>query len=129
MIKSKDIANAMISMIEDDGKNPELVAESFFRFAEKYGLKGMTKDVLKKVEEFVAIIKNKNKVRVTFTRKEDEYFAEKVKKIIGTEKDAKVDVCFDEGMLGGFKAEYKNKMYNNSLVMRIDKLRDKLKKA
>lgn len=129
MIKAKDIARALESMVEDDGINPKEAAEKFFKFAERYNLQRMAESVVNNLETNWKKKKEKERIEITLPSKEDEMYLDKIKKIIGAKDKTDMEVNFDEKIIGGFKAKYENKMHDHSLILQVNKLRDKLKQA
>src|SRR3989338_6461886 len=110
MIKSGNIARALVSMVEDDGKKPDKVAEDFFLFAEKYNLKSLIKSVLFRIESLREKDEEKNKIAITLAIKSDEKSLEDIKKTIGSE-GGEAEVVIDKEILGGFTAKYKNMLH------------------
>jgi len=128
MIKSGDIARVLVSMVEDDGRKPDKVAEDFFLFAEKYNLKSLIKSVLFRIESLREKDEEKNKIAITLASKGDEKFLGDIKKTIRAE-GGEAEVVIDEEILGGFTAKYKNRLHDYSLLSQVNKLRNKLKQA
>jgi F0F1-type ATP synthase delta subunit len=127
MIKSRTIAKALISMTEDDGINSEKIAESFLNFVERNNLAHQLPTIM-----FHLKLENKRREKerelsITLTEEVSPNLLDRIREYVGASQKTKVRVGFDKGIIGGFIAKHRNKLYDASLESHLGKLRVALK--
>jgi F0F1-type ATP synthase delta subunit len=125
MIKTENIARALIGLIED-GNDPKDVVDNFVNFAKKHNMESRIKNVLnvledklnKEVEHETMYIKTAHDVPAKLLTE--------IKKYLKLPEDAPSHVSLDKKILGGFRVSYKNKLYEYGLKLRLNKLKNHL---
>lgn len=125
MIQAQHIAKALISLVED-GKSPDEVAENFAKFSRRYNLENGMRGVVMHLDAEAAKRKEKNSATVVLAEETSEEAIEKIKKYINLPGDADINISLDKELLAGFRAHYKDKLYEADLASRLEKLRVKL---
>lgn len=126
MIETKHIAKALISLVEDDKKDAEYVASDFEAFMRKYGLESRIGSVIFHLEAEAKRKAERERVSVTLARETSDELVEKIKKTVGAKKGADVQIEYDEGLVSGFRAHYKDKLYEANLSSILEELKKNL---
>lgn len=127
MMKTKDIARALISLVEDDNLDPVNVVDNFMRYVKKYNMEGMAKNVLTVIENEVQKATERKTVYINTAYETSSSLYEKIKEQLKIPSNAPTSVTVQKEMLGGFKILYKDILYEYSLRSRLENLRIKLK--
>ncbi|MDX1608155.1 MAG: F0F1 ATP synthase subunit delta [Candidatus Spechtbacterales bacterium] len=128
MLKTEDIAKALISLLEDDKKSAEEPADKFWEFAQRYNLEGRASGVLFHLEAELERQKEKNKAYITLAQPTSDEQVEKIKEIIGA-SNTDTELVQDKNLIAGFRARYKDKMYEANVKNNIEKLKQVLSSA
>ena len=126
MIKTDNIARALIGLVEDDGRDSSEVADNFVKFAKKYNMETRVKNVLAVIEDKAKNTRERETVFIKTAREVPERLLKEIKKHLEIPEDAPVNISFDENILGGFRVLYKDNLYEYSLGSRLKKLKTKL---
>jgi len=126
MIYAKDIAKALISLTEEDEINPEEVVEKFMIFARRYNIENRIESVIFHLEAELARKNEKNKAFITLAQPTSEESLGKIKQTLGAEK-AEVALEYDEKLIAGFRAYYKDKLYEANVGGALNDLKKALK--
>lgn len=126
MIETKHIAKALTSLIEEDKKDAEKIASQFEVFMRKYGLESRIGSVVFHLEAEAKRKTERERVSITLARETSDELIEKIKKTVGAKKDADVQIEYDEGLLSGFHAHYKDKLYEANLSNILEELKKTL---
>ena len=129
MIQPQHIAKALIGLVEDDGVDPDEVAEKFLKFARRYNLENGMRSVVFHLEAEAAKQKEKRVATITLAEETSEEAVEKIKRYINLADDAEINISRDKELLAGFKAYYNDKLYEADLQTKLKKLKSSLERA
>ncbi|MEA3453042.1 MAG: F0F1 ATP synthase subunit delta [Patescibacteria group bacterium] len=112
-------------LIELDENNPEKTKEivkTFVSFMEgnEYQLPQILRVVEKKAQEQ----REKNTLYITLSDEMD--IVDKIKQVVGADKDVPIEISIDKSLKGGFIAQYNGKLYNGSISKQLQKIREKI---
>lgn len=100
--------------------------DNFFNFCDQKNLNYLLPNILKYYREILAKKSSQNTVLIKSTHQLDKKTLDAIKKKINATKDTKVEQKIDPETLGGFIAEYRNKVFDASLKNQLAKLKNKL---
>lgn len=126
MIETKHIAKALISLIEDDKKDAKKVASDFEAFMRKYGLESRIGSVVFHLEAEAKRKAEREKVSITLARETSDELIEKIKKALGAKNGTDTQIEYDESLLSGFNANYKDRLYEANLSNILEELKKTL---
>ncbi len=124
MIRSKELAKSIYEISKKE-KLPASFFEALISELENRGLSYLLPSLEKRLRFYVDRDKNLSKLKVSFAKEPSKSSIENVQKFVGVTKD-EVETDIDEGLLGGFIAEYDGKIYDGSLKRWIANLKKEL---
>lgn len=124
-INSKILAKALFQSLLDTPDKESEIAKEFIKYLEEKNLIGLLPTIVKNLEYIQARAVAQEKIKVTISQKLSAAVIEEIKSFVG-QADAQVEVVEDSALLGGFVAEYKNKIYDGSVKSQLEMVRKKL---
>ena len=124
MFDSKTLAHTLVKLSQTE--NAEKALEQFFTMLEQKNLLGLLPNIKKHIERFEESSSSHNSLIISSKHDLSEKDQSAIKKLVGAEKDAAVEVIHDETVVGGFSAVYQGHIYDGSLRNQIVQLRTQL---
>ncbi|MFA7662568.1 MAG: F0F1 ATP synthase subunit delta [Patescibacteria group bacterium] len=111
--------------LNQDSKNKNLVA-NFLDFCETKNLNYLLPNILKHYQKIIAQNEIQKTVFIKSNYPLSKNIVSKVQTIVGAEKNSETNLSESKGLLGGFIAQYQNKIFDASLKNQLEKLKNKL---
>lgn len=116
---------ATLYKLTQEAKN-ETHVKDFLKFCHEKKLDYLLPSILRYYKEIVANNEAKNTVHIKAHHKLTDNIISKIKTAVGAEKKTKAVVTEDKNLLGGFVAEYQNKVFNASIKNQLERLENNL---
>ena len=124
-MKSRYLAKALMAMEKESNLNTAVA--KFMNFLQKNNLIYFLPQILVYLQQESLKQKNQNTVKISASFKIQDILEVKIKKLTGADSKVKTDFLLDKDLIGGFKAEYDDIIYDGSLKNQLNKLKEKLK--
>ena len=124
-MKSRYLAKALMAMEKESNLNTAVA--KFMNFLQKNNLIYFLPQILVYLQQESPKPKNQNTVKISASFKIQDILEVKIKKLTGADSKVKTDFLLDKDLIGGFKAEYDDIIYDGSLKNQLNKLKEKLK--
>lgn len=126
-VTSKQLARALISSVKD-GTSAKTLVKNFETFIDNNNLKALVPNVVKNLERQSLEIENENTALIRVSHKIKDTTLRLIEKFIDKDKADPVKVEIDESLIGGFKANYKGKVFDGSVKNYLKELEFNLMK-
>ena len=112
-------------LIELDERNPGKTEEIVKTFVSSIkGNEYQLPQILKIVEKKAQEEREKNTLYITLSDEMD--IVDKIKQVVGVNKEVLTEISIDKSLKGGFIAQYNGKLYNGSISKQLQKIREKI---
>lgn len=112
-------------LIELDERNPGKTEEIVKTFVSSMkGNEYQLPQILKIVEKKAQEEREKNTLYITLSDEMD--IVDKIKQVVGVNKEVPTEISIDKSLKGGFIAQYNGKLYNGSISKQLQKIREKI---
>ena len=112
-------------LIELDERNPRKTEEIVKTFVSSMkGNEYQLPQILKIVEKKAQEEREKNTLYITLSDEMD--IVDKIKQVVGVNKEVLTEISIDKSLKGGFIAQYNGKLYNGSISKQLQKIREKI---
>ena len=131
-INSKILAKALYQSILDTPDKESEVVKEFIKYLEEKNLIGLLPSVVKNLEHIQRRAVAQEKIKVTISQKLSTTVIEEIKEYIfvnignGRDRLVQTDIIEDPDLVGGFVAEYNDKIYDGSVKGQLEMVRKKL---
>lgn len=126
-VTSKQLALALIRSLEG-GVNPKTLLKNFENFLDKNNLQTLLPNIVKNLEREVIVLHKKNTALIKVSHEVKDATLKLIEKFIDKAKSDPVKVEIDESLIGGFKANYKGKVFDGSVKNYLKELEFNLMK-
>jgi|GEM_PF-714376 len=124
-ITSRQLARALYqSLLDTPDKEGEVVQE-FIKYLEEKNLIGLLPSVVKNLEYLQARIEAQDNIKLTVNQQLPAELVKKIKNFVG-QTNADIEIVKDSNILGGFIAEYQNKIYDSSVSGQLNQVKKNL---
>ncbi|MDD4995972.1 MAG: F0F1 ATP synthase subunit delta [Patescibacteria group bacterium] len=123
---SQNLAKKLLKSIKTNPKKMNEIADQFILFCHQKNLDYLLPNILKYLEKKIAEEKEEKTLSIKIKNNLSSSMIEKIKKISGFNKNDKIKIIKDQKILGGFIAQYQNKIFDASVNHNLSLLKNKL---
>jgi F0F1-type ATP synthase delta subunit len=117
---SQNLAAVLYRLAQSPQQSLEV--DNFLSFCHQQKIDYLLPNILHYYQEISQREQNKQTVNLKINHKISSIILGKIKKIIGATDNSQVNLIEDKNILGGFIAEYQNKIFDASLKRQLDRL-------
>ncbi len=125
-LRSKTLARALWSLMEDDKQSSNDVARQFFRFVEINHISHMVPGVVRHLERMSATKRAESTLDIRTAHPISKGLIDAIRARMNVPEDALIDVEEDTALVGGFVGKYGKTIYDASMQKQLLLLRNKL---
>ncbi len=126
-VTSKKLASALIASLED-GVEVKTLVKNFESFVDQNRLRALMPNVVKNLERMSQELENKNTALIRVSHEIKDTTIKLIEKYIEKEKSDPAKIEIDSSLIGGFKANYKGRVFDGSVKNYLKELRLNLMK-
>ncbi len=127
LVASKQLANALISSLEE-GAEVEPLIKNFKAFVTKNRLTALVPNVIKNLERMSVEVDRKNTALIRVSHETKDATIKLIEKFIDKQKSDQSKVEVDESLIGGFRVNYRGRVFDGSVKNYLKELRANLMK-
>lgn len=122
MFSSKEIAKALIESAKD-GAEVNILVKNFEKFLETNHLRALIPNIQKNIDTELQNLLRENSLEIKTSHDISKKTVEMIEKFVGKDGGAPTILEKDEGLLGGFRAKYKGRVYDGSVKNYLKELK------
>lgn len=126
-ISSKQIASALMRSLED-GADIKTLASSFEEFVKENHLEALIPNIVKNIDAELKSSQKKRTIDITTSHDVKDATIQSILKFVGGGGEDPIETSIDETLIGGFRAEYKGKVFDGSVKNYLKELKEALLK-
>lgn len=121
-----NLAKALWQMIKENPDNKEKIISQFINFLKNKNIVYLFDSIIKYFKKEALESEEKQMLRIRAKNSFSEEIINKIKKVVKADKNVNVDFQKDKEIIGGFIAEYDNKIYDTSINYQLGQLKKQL---
>lgn len=121
-----NLAKALWQMIKENPDNKEKIISQFINFLKNKNIVYLFDSIIKYFKKEALESEEKQTLRIRAKNSFSEEIINKIKKVVKADKNVNVDFQKDKEIIGGFIAEYDNKIYDTSINYQLGQLKKQL---
>ncbi len=118
-LTSQQLGTGLWQALQAEGADAAAITKAFLTMIEEQRLVALLPHVVKQLQFLHAQHTKQHTLRITVARKQSDAVIDELTKKIGTV--AAVETTEDESLIGGFVAQYNNKVYDGSVATQLRK--------
>jgi len=123
---ASNLAKALWQMIKENPDNKEKIISQFINFLKDKNIVYLLDSIIKYFKREALESEEKQTLRIRVKNSFSKEIINKIKKVVKADKDVNVDFQKDKEIIGGFIAEYDNKIYDTSINYQLGQLKKQL---
>ncbi|MBU4370120.1 F0F1 ATP synthase subunit delta [Patescibacteria group bacterium] len=121
-----NLAKALWQMIKENPDNKEKIISQFINFLKNKNIVYLFDSIIKYFKKEALESEEKQTLRIRAKNSFSKEIINKIKKVVKADKNVNVDFQKDKEIIGGFIAEYDNKIYDTSINYQLGQLKKQL---
>ena len=126
-VSSKNLARFLMRSLED-GVSPDKLSKDFQKYLNQNHLLGLLPKILENLDRELRLHENETSARIKVSHDVGASSVKLIEKLLNKSPEDKTKVVVDESLIGGFRAEYRGRVYDGSIKNYLRELRAALVK-